>query len=159
MRHGIAEDTSSDGTDASRRLTDKGKEKTRRMAELLANMDLDAPEIVVQSTLIRAQETAAIVHEHFAPHSELRTSHALVPSADLLETMALIAELARSAKCAMIVGHEPHLSSFASALISGSPRTVLEMKKSAVALIEVTNLDIPRMRGYLAMLLPPRAAL
>ncbi len=158
MRHGIAEDYASDGRDASRLLTDEGMEKTRRMAKLLKEMRLAPPTIMVQSTLIRAQQTAAIAREIFAPESDLRTSRALEPGADIAVTMALVAELARQSQSIMLVGHEPHLSSFGGALVSGMMRPVIEMKKSAVALFELTNLDVPRMRGILTMLLPPRVA-
>jgi phosphohistidine phosphatase SixA len=55
----------------------------------------------------------------------------------------------------MLVGHDPHLSSLGSALL-GSQTTVIEMKKAALAKFEISRFDVPRMKGYLVALLPPK---
>ncbi len=155
LRHGIAEDYSARGTDAERRLVTEGKDKTRDVMEALAEMKYPVPEIIISSTLIRAKETAAIAIKEFAPEAKLEEDEALVPAADIMDTMMLVEKVFRDHKVVMFVGHEPHMSSFGSALL-GLSRSGIEMKKSAVALFELMNADAPRVRGVLVGLFPPR---
>ena len=72
--------------------------------------------------------------------------------------MAFIAMCAEEFSSMMLVGHDPHLSSFASILVSGSTLGSIEMKKSMLALFSLTDMDTPRMRGTLRLLLPPKIA-
>lgn len=155
LRHGIAEDHGSRGGDAERELTDEGKEKTGAALIALKKMKLFPPELVIASPLIRAQQTAEIALETFATDARFETSDALTPMSEVTETMALVAKWARKFSRIMLVGHEPHLSSFGSALL-GSPTPVMEMKKAAVAKFEITHFDAPRMRGHLVALFPPK---
>jgi phosphohistidine phosphatase SixA len=69
--------------------------------------------------------------------------------------MLLVAKWAKKYERIMLVGHEPHMSHFGSALL-GSMTPVIEMKKSALAKFEITQLDPLRMRGYLVALFPPK---
>ncbi|MDP4236553.1 MAG: hypothetical protein Q8919_08920, partial [Bacteroidota bacterium] len=80
---------------------------------------------------------------------------ALVPMAELTDTMALVVKWSKKVSRMMLVGHEPHLSAFGSALL-GSTTPVIEMKKAAIAKFELTRLDVPRMRGQLVALFPPK---
>ena len=153
LRHGIAEEHSA--SDAERKLVPEGKEKTREVMQALAAMNYPVPELVISSTLVRAKETAQIAVEEFAQGATTKESDFLVPMADMLDTMMLVEESFRKHKVVMFVGHEPHLSSFGSALL-GLSRSGIEMKKSAVALFELLNADAPRVRGVLVGLFPPR---
>jgi phosphohistidine phosphatase len=155
LRHGIAEDHGSRGSDAERELTDEGKEKTRAALLALKKMKLFPPELVIASPLIRAQQTAQIALEAFAKDGKFEISDALTPSSEVTDTMVLVAKYAKKYSRIMLVGHEPHLSLFGSALL-GSPMPVIEMKKAAVAKFEISHIDVPRMRGHLVALLPPK---
>ncbi len=155
LRHGIAEDHASRGGDAERELTDEGKEKTRAALEAVRKMKFFAPELVIASPLIRAQQTAEIALEDFAKEAKFETSAMLIPMAEVTDTMTLVAKCAKKYSRIMLVGHEPHLSSFGSALL-GSPTPVIEMKKAAIAKFEIHRIDSPRMRGQLLALFPPK---
>ena len=155
LRHGIAEDHGSRASDAERELTDEGKVKTRAALTAAKKMKLVAPELVIASPLIRAQQTAQIALEVFAKDAAIETSDAIRPMSDITEAMALIADRAKTYGSIMLVGHDPHLSSFGSALL-GSSAIVLEMKKAALAKFEISRFDVPRMRGQLLALLPPK---
>ena len=155
LRHGIAEEPGERSSDAERKLVPEGKEKTEEMMKALGAMNYPVPELIVSSSLIRAKETAAIAKEVFAPDAQAKISDFLTPMADMLDTMMLVEESFRKYKVVMFVGHEPHLSSFGSALL-GLSRSGIEMKKSAVALFELYNADAPRVRGVLVGLFPPR---
>ena len=60
MRHGPAEDHHAAG-DAARALTTSGRERVRQVAELLVT-EGEAPKHIVSSPLVRALQTAEIVH-------------------------------------------------------------------------------------------------
>lgn len=155
LRHGIAEEPAARPSDAERRLVPEGKEKTREIMRALEQMKYPSPELVVSSSLIRAQETAEIALEAFAKNAKFRQNDALLPMGDAIDTMMLVEEVFRKHKVVMFVGHEPHMSMFGSALL-GLSRPGIEMKKSAVALFELLNASSPRVRGVLVGLFPPR---
>ena len=155
LRHGIAEDHGSRGSDAERELTDEGKEKTRDALSAVKKMKLFSPELVISSPYIRAKQTAEIALENFAKDGKFEISDALTPMAEITDTMTLVGKWAKKYSRIMLVGHEPHLSSFGSALL-GSPTPVIEMKKAAVAKFEIHHLDSLRMRGHLIALFPPK---
>lgn len=159
MRHGDAGDAGVTYTDdAARKLTDIGKAKTRAMARALNAMKYEAPSIVISSPLVRAIETAEIVHDLFAPDAKRETTNAILPGSEMETSMAYLASMFKKHETVMLVGHEPHLSHFGSILIAGSYGGSIEMKKSAVAIITMSSLDVPRMRGLLRALLPPKLA-
>lgn len=155
LRHGIAEDHGSRASDAERELTDLGRERARAVLLAAKKMKLAAPDLVIASPLIRAQQTAEIAMEIFAKSAKFETSDLITPMSDVTETMALITDRAKKYDRIMLVGHDPHLSSFGSALL-GSSTIVMEMKKASLAKFEISRFDVPRMRGYLTVLLPPR---
>lgn len=157
LRHGIAEDHSSRGSDASRMLTEEGKQKTRRALEVASAMRLATPTLIASSPLVRAIETADIACTTFAPQASRVVTDVLIPSADIDRTMSFIGSVIHEHSPIMLVGHEPHLSTLASALI-GSAAPAVEMKKASLAMFEIYRLDAPRMRAVLTALLPPRIA-
>ncbi len=136
LRHGIAEEHGSRPSDAERHLVPEGKEKTKEVMKSLARMKYPSPDLVISSPLIRAKETAEIATMYFAPDSDYKISDAIRPMSEVTDTMALVEEHIRTYRNIMLVGHEPHLSSLGSALL-GLPHAMIEMKKSAVALIEL----------------------
>src|SRR5438445_10497165 len=131
LRHGIAEDHGS-RSDDERELTDEGKEKTRAAMNAVKKMKLFAPELVISSPLIRAKQTAEIAMESFAKGAKFEIDDAVKSGAEVTDTMALVAKWAKKYERIMLVGHEPHMSHFGSALL-GSPTPVIEMKKAALA--------------------------
>lgn len=159
LRHGDAGDhLLSPGMDNARRLTNEGNEKTKAVVRALKKMKYAPPEAIVSSPLTRAQETAQLAIEHFAPKAHFEISNVITPGGEMETTMAFIQKMSQKYKSLMLVGHDPHLSCFASVLVSGSMRPVIEMKKSSVALFTLTEMDVPRMRGELRLLLPSRIA-
>ena len=154
LRHGIAEDHGS-RPDDERELTEEGKEKTRSIMDAVKKMKLFAPDLVISSPLIRAKQTAEIAMESFAKGAQFELDDAVKSGAEVTDTMALVVKWSKKYQHIMLVGHEPHLSSFGSALL-GSPTPVIEMKKAALAKFEITRLDDQRMRGILVGLFPPK---
>jgi phosphohistidine phosphatase len=158
LRHGTAEDHGSRSSDAERKLIPAGKKKTTQMMKMLAKLKLPAPDIIVSSPLVRAEETAQLALEYFAVDADYKISEAITPMSDVMNTMDLIQSLSDDYGVVMLVGHEPHLSMFGSALL-GVSAPVIEMRKSSVALFELTRIESPRIRGVLVALYPPNTAL
>ena len=122
MRHGPAEDFAASGKDGDRALTPSGRDRVRAVAKALRDHD-EAPRVIVSSPLVRALQTAEIVAaEVGAPTVE--TSRELAPAGDAL---ALVRSLVRDGrKRAMIVGHEPDLSSLIASLCGSFSRDMLK---------------------------------
>jgi phosphohistidine phosphatase len=145
LRHGIAEDDSPDGTDASRQLTDEGVSKLRASRLGFARLGVRV-DLLLTSPLVRARQTAEIVGPMVGVAPEV--ADALAPGCDAASLLALLD--GRGAERVMIVGHEPDFSGIIGALTGGS-RVV--MKKGGLARVDL----LPgAARGELVWLVPPR---
>jgi phosphohistidine phosphatase len=130
MRHGTAEDESADGRDATRALTGAGRERVRDVARKLS-IEGEAPKLIVSSPLVRALQTAEIVHAHAKVESPLEVNLSFAPHGDAL---AFVREAARAGrKRVMVVGHEPDLSILVASLI-GQPLPLGFLKAMVVGL-------------------------
>src|SRR5690606_24750541 len=136
-RHGIAEDYSASGTDAARRLTQVGIEKTHRAAAGLHQIGID-PQLILTSPLCRAEETARIAAEELGG-TPIRVTDSLSPGVDLVE---LIGEALAPPhpSAVMFVGHQPDLGMLASWLLTGDPhRVAIPFRKAGAARIDITG--------------------
>jgi len=147
LRHAIAAERSSDGSDAMRALTPDGIEKMRSGARGMQRLGIRLDRLLT-SPLVRARETAAIVGAALEVAPE--TSGALAPGCTVDTLLGLLAQMPR-AESVMVVGHEPDLSSMIADLTGGS-RVV--MKKGGLALVDLPSLDAGA--GSLDWLLTPR---
>lgn len=156
MRHGPAEDDSATGRDADRALTPAGRERTRAVAQALAEAD-EAPYAILSSPLVRAVETAEIVAEvtHLAKRSREDNKAQLGGATGGIEIrrelgmgtekLALLAELVRAGrKRVMIVGHEPDLSMLVMSLVGPALQTT-GMAKAMVVGVKLA--PDPRVAG------------
>jgi phosphohistidine phosphatase len=131
VRHAIAEvrDSARWPDDAQRPLTDRGRDRFRPVAELLARVAPDVS-VVLSSGFVRAWQTAELLAEHagwpppiHCPELEFE------PSGAVCESLA-----GQGAEGAVaVVGHEPSLSELVSYLLTGSDEAVaVDMKKGGV---------------------------
>ena len=113
--------------DPERRITERGKEETRRIAEFLkkAGVKVDA---IYHSTKTRAKETAEIFSELLGVKAEEKDN--LEPLADAKVWAERIREEERDV---MIVGHLPHLSKLLAELVGGE---VAKFRYSGVLCLE-----------------------
>ncbi len=136
MRHGPAGDREEwrrgGRPDAERPLTKEGKRRARAAAQGLAKL-AGGVELVATSPWTRAAQTAALVADAcggvVAARPELIPDR---PVEDLLKWLAT-----RRESRVALVGHEPHLSRFASWLMSGRARSMVKLKKSQAVLLEL----------------------
>jgi phosphohistidine phosphatase SixA len=124
------------------------------MADMLASTQFERPALILASPLVRADQTARILHERFAPEAIFETNNALRPANDVTVPMSLIASYRDTHNVLMIVGHDPLFSLLSTALVSGTLVPAIEMGKSSVALFELTRFIVPSMRGILRAFLP-----
>jgi phosphohistidine phosphatase len=129
MRHGPAEEHAAGG-DSARPLTVSGRDRVRDVARaLLAHGE--APRIILSSPLVRAMETAEIVHAECKLEAPIVTRRELAMGGRGLE---LVKEcVAAGKKRVMLVGHQPDLSG----LVEDVAGFSVEMQKAMVVSISV----------------------
>jgi phosphohistidine phosphatase len=136
LRHGIAEEASADGDDGARKLTAKGREKLRGVAEGLREFGIKL-DVILTSPLARATETAEIVAAAYSNNPPPQVLPALTTGVPPAEAVAALRPFAKQ-KHVMIVGHEPQLSSLAALLLTGSTDGgKLELKKGGCIALSV----------------------
>ena len=152
LRHGIAADRGFDYPhDDLRPLTDKGIKRMRREAKGMDAMGV-APDLIISSTLLRAIQTAEIVQQGLSSPPPMIRSAALVPSAHPSQILDEITTNHSSLDSVMVVGHEPHMSSLVSYILTGRVSWLIDMKKGALVSIDLS----PAGRGRLLWALAPR---
>ena len=147
FRHGIAEDHGPDGSDASRRLTREGVEKTTEVVRGLAKL-IDKPDVILTSPKVRAKHTAEIVGKAVDMKPETFEVLAHGPAAAVVSALAK-----RKEDSVIIVGHEPTLSEAIESLLFGEARGVIELKKAGCAALTV---DPDARTGRLIWLATPK---
>jgi phosphohistidine phosphatase len=124
MRHGPAEEESADGLDGSRALTVPGRDRVRAVAKRLAELG-EAPKSIVSSPLVRALQTAEIVHQTLGIESPVEANRALAPRGLAAEMVLEAARVPK--KRLMVVGHEPDLSLLCAKLLgAGLPHGLMK---------------------------------
>jgi phosphohistidine phosphatase len=117
MRHGPAEDEASSGRDEDRALTASGRDRVRIVAQALLQEN-EAPHALFTSPLVRALQTAEIVAavtKLAARGERVETRREIAPGGD---AHAFVDELLKNKrKRAMLVGHEPDLTSLVEVLL------------------------------------------
>jgi phosphohistidine phosphatase len=135
--------------DTERPLTKEGKRRARAAARGLSGV-LDKVDLVATSPWTRAAQTADLVAEAFG--AKLEEFPELIPDRRFEDLLARLKTL--RARRVALVGHEPHLSRFASWLLNGSDHSVLRLKKSQALLLDAKTLAPGA--AELVWSLPPR---
>lgn len=160
IRHAVAEEreefAKKNTDDSLRPLTGKGKKKLQKMI-LSLEKEFEKLDLVVTSPYLRAKQSAQVVSD-IMDNAKVVECAELVPHAPPQSLVKWIKTHCGSCKRIAVVGHEPHISSFTSYVLSGDPKeSFVEMKKSSVALIEVGNFeDMTPSKAKLQWLASPR---
>jgi phosphohistidine phosphatase len=152
FRHGIAEDAGPGLPDPKRALTDEGKRKVAEVVKAARRAGVE-PSLVVSSPYVRAVETAQIAIEGFGYRGDLVRTETLVPFGSAENVWAELRDY-REERAILLAGHEPLLSSLASYLLA-SPALQIEMKKAAMARIDVDSLRAAP-HGILRWMITPK---
>ena len=143
VRHGIAVDREDPKcpADPDRFLTDEGIEKTRQVAQGVAEVGA-APDLMVTSPYLRALQTAEIFAAQLGyAKQKIKKSDFLLPGAEPLQ---LFRELAKDKELSVVFvfGHAPHLDDVV-ATVLGTKHHITSLKKAGVAHVELRRLVPP----------------
>lgn len=153
VRHAIAEERDLDRwpTDEDRPLSPTGSSRFVPAAQGLVRLG-PAPQLVLTSPLLRARQTADLLHEAGWPSP--RELDGLAPAGKPEEVSAAIERF--PVERLALVGHEPNLGSLMSWLLTGDLAVASIFKKGGAALLSCPQ--GPRDGGAeLLAFLPPRA--
>jgi len=133
LRHGDALESGYD--DGSRPLSPLGEEQAAIIADLFvkARLPLDA---ILSSPLLRAKQMAEIISGTIGSGKYTETEF-LVPGTNEKQLFRQLNELGKQS--VLLVGHEPHLRTFASLLLCGSRHVQIEMRKATMVCIECSR--------------------
>jgi phosphohistidine phosphatase len=151
MRHGPAEDESRTGRDRDRALTPKGRDRVRKVAELLLR-EGELPGSVHPSGLVRADETAEIVVAALKASGwsgPMERAPEMAPSGRGVELIRRLRS--EGALAPMVVGHEPDLTALVEQLLGGGMPIPFD-KAMVVAL------DLGERNATLRFIVEPREA-
>ena len=124
--------------DEKRPLDKQGIEQCRYMGRALAAADVQV-DVVISSPLKRATQTASLVGTEMGYEGDIRVEAALRHDAEYQPFRDMLQKYAKH-ESIMVVGHNPTLVEFCSALLtSGAETEVLDLKKGAVARVEYSG--------------------
>lgn len=136
VRHATASPAGRGG-DAARKLTDKGLQEARKLADALEAMGESADK-VLSSPLVRAAQTAAILGQRMG--AAVEETDLLGPGGDLDELRSVLEQLAvEGVQAVALVGHTPTLEQVIGDLIAGNPAVGLSLSKAGAALVELAD--------------------
>jgi phosphohistidine phosphatase len=161
IRHAIAEEDAGAGKDDSaRQLTKGGRIKMRAAAAGLVKL-VESIDVLASSPLMRAVETAKIVAEVYAKKGagenagtlKVAQVAALEPAKPVNALLHWLQGQQADATIA-IVGHEPHLGTVISWLLSGEQRSFVKPRKGSACLLEFER-DVKAGSATLQWMLKP----
>jgi phosphohistidine phosphatase len=154
LRHGIAEPAGVNIPDADRKLTLQGEKKLRAVLRAAYGANV-SPDVILTSPYRRAVETAEVAAKELGFEGELIETNALTPGSSPEEVWEDI-RIHKQAEEVLISGHEPLLSQVIAYLL-GVPALLVDLKKGAIACIEIDELGA-KPRGALCWLLTAKLA-
>ena len=157
IRHGIAADREAYANDEERPLTDKGRQKTDKVAKQLRQKGLHF-DLILTSPLVRARETAAILLD-VGLSSQVEEFTSLAPDGDINTWVSWLKEWQQNAKsdrCIALVGHQPDLGNWAETLVWGEAKEKLVLKKAGVIGLNIPETKIPIGHSELFLLISPK---
>ncbi|MEO7795700.1 MAG: histidine phosphatase family protein [Thermoanaerobaculia bacterium] len=138
LRHAIACDRAAFAAtgkeDRLRPLTDEGRKKMRRTGDALAGLLPDIA-LVATSPYLRARESAEILARAYPGRPVLSELAELAPGGAAGALLKFL-QAQKSLPLVACVGHEPNLSLFASWLLTGKERSILELRKGGACLLD-----------------------
>jgi phosphohistidine phosphatase len=139
--------------DSQRPLTEKGREKMRKIASALKELSVN-PDLILSSPFVRAAQTAEVLSKIMKYKKDIAYSDALIPvgSAD-----TLIGEINEKYTVdeLVLVGHEPSLSALVGTLTGGGPEISINLKNGGVCCLSADDLHVER-KATLEWLLTPK---
>lgn len=132
IRHGIAAERGTYDHDEERPLTDKGRERTKKVAKRLLDVGVTF-DVILSSPLVRAYQTAEILQSG-GLSSKMKEFPALAPNGNIQEAVSWLDNWRSQSpsSCIAFVGHSPDLGNWAETFIWGKAQEKLVVKKAGV---------------------------
>jgi phosphohistidine phosphatase len=156
LRHGIAVKSDTYLKDEERPLSEKGTQKTKKVAQRLYEIGLRW-DLILSSPLVRSRQTAEILQqvgmsdrvEEFAP---------LAPNGDLQAWVSWCLEhrYNESESRIALVGHQPDLGKWAEILVWGITQEKLIVKKAGLIGLKLPPKETPIGNSELFLLTSPK---
>lgn len=154
IRHGEAMDkeewAKTEKSDDLRVLTSEGMEEMKEIARGLREQ-VKKLDVLATSSLVRAVQTAEIVADVY--DIPVKKIAALSPDAEPKEFEKWCEDF-EDVKRIAIVGHEPHLTTLITCLMTGDEDPIVELKKGGCCLLEFDS-KIKEGEGVLRWLMTP----
>ncbi len=152
LRHANAGEPKINAAKDEKRPIDKlGIEQSHDVGRALAALDV-SPDVIISSPLRRATQTAAVVANELGYEDKVITDAALRPEGSYETFLELLRRHSRR-DAIMVVGHNPSMTIFLNALLSGGgPLNAVELKKGGVARVEKDG----RKPAILKWCMPPK---
>lgn len=162
IRHGIAADTSPDGSDHARALTPEGIADLRAEAAALQRLKVRF-DLVLTSPLVRARQTAEVLASELAGKPRIKILAALStagsPDAVTAELRNLgLPKLNPELHRVALVGHEPGMGELAASWLGAGaaiPFNAIPFKKGAICRIDFQH-SVAAAAGELRWFLTPK---
>lgn len=152
VRHAIAEERGPEWPDDTKRpLSAEGIARMREVVRGLDTLKLRIARILT-SPLVRARQTADLLHDGLASHPRVEILQALAAGATPATVISALATQPADERLAL-VGHEPDLGQLAARLIG--TRRPIPFRKGGVCCIEMDGLPASG-AGALLWFAPPR---
>jgi phosphohistidine phosphatase len=143
IRHAIAVDAAASEyeDDLQRPLTNKGREKMKKIAQGLWELEVQL-DLILTSPAMRTMDTARILANRLDVKKDkvIATSH-LEPTGYADELVREINEKYSEVENLALVGHEPYLSGLISMFLSGESTISLTLKKGGVCHLAMDTLQ------------------
>ena len=155
LRHGKAEDhIQTISGDQKRKLTEPGKKEIELVAKGIKNLDIEF-DYIISSPLIRAKQTADIALKIIkSKRKSLLIWNELKPESEVDSTIKKLKIIKQSASI-LLVGHEPHLSTLTSKIISGAEESDIILKKGGLVHLRCSTVR-SEFGGSLRSLMTPK---
>ncbi|AFZ37742.1 phosphohistidine phosphatase, SixA [Stanieria cyanosphaera PCC 7437] len=156
IRHGIAAERGTYTNDDERPLIEKGRIKTKQVAEKLRAINLKF-DLILTSPLIRAHQTAEIFQK-VGLTNQIEIFESLAPDSDInkwLEWYSQFSEPNSNCKLAL-VGHQPDLGNWTEMLVWGTVKEQIVVKKAGIVGLNVPKIENPLGKSELFLLTSPK---
>ena len=156
IRHGIAAERGTYTNDAERPLTDKGRQKTKKVAQRLYDIGLRF-DLILTSPLLRASQTAEIL-QNSGLTEQVEISFYLAPGGNIQDWLHWLSQWRDSdpGKYLALVGHQPNLGNWAELLVWGKVTGQILVKKAGVIGITLPKTGTPIGNSELFILTSPK---
>lgn len=159
IRHAVAEakeEFAKKGLeDHLRPLTLKGRKRMQKVSVKLQDY-IKELDLIVSSPLVRARQTAEILSQIYY-ETKVVEAPELMPHSPPQAFLKWLRVQGRACKRIAIVGHEPHLTSFVSYMLTMKSESFIDLKKGGVIGLELESFSQAEAgQAQLLFAIPPR---